>query len=124
MEFKLQCLDVHEHIDAYYTKELFLKIYKNVLVPINGVEMWSRSAIGLVLDLPLFTVQFGRPKKTRRRYLDEDKTESHKLRKAVTMHCRKCGNSGHNATTCKSVSADEETVASKQPRIQKVPPTE
>lgn len=98
---KHQGLDVFQIFDDCYKKELFMTVYNNVLYPVNGMTMWPTSLDGLELDPPAYVVQPGRPKKTRKRDTDEGKNHGRKLRKYVTMHCRRCGNTGHNAATCK-----------------------
>ncbi|XP_071905845.1 uncharacterized protein [Coffea arabica] len=74
------------------------QIYNNVLQPISRQVLWPESSM-LQLDPPIPTVQPGRPKKARRRDETEGKNHGRKLRKNVTMHCRKCGKTGHNAAT-------------------------
>ncbi|XP_027161031.1 uncharacterized protein LOC113762002 [Coffea eugenioides] len=100
--------DPHEMIVEYYYKSLFLQIYNNVLQPISSQVLWPESSM-LQLDPPIPTVQPGRPKKARRRDETEGKNHGRKLRKNVTMHCRKCGKTGHNAATCKEVTEHQQS---------------
>ncbi|XP_027124089.2 protein FAR1-RELATED SEQUENCE 6-like [Coffea arabica] len=65
--------DPYKEVYDCYNRDLFLKIYKNVLYPINGQVMWPETD-GVDLDPPERIVQPGRPKKARRR----DPTETQK----------------------------------------------
>ena len=58
--------DPYKELDKCYSKELFLRIYNNVLEPINGQDHWPLSSM-LVLDPPLSVTQLERPKKARKR---------------------------------------------------------
>ena len=99
----------NDYADQCYSRDLFFQIYENVLYPISGKSLWPQSDIP-ILDPPLACVQPGRPKKARRKGSSENRSGVHvgtnnvqKLRKHVIMHCRRCGQAGHNAATCKSV---------------------
>lgn len=91
-----------------YSRQLFLQIYQNVLYPISGKSLWPESDYP-VLDPPICCVQPGRPKKSRRKDVTEERSGIHarrdnvqRLRKHVIMHCSKCGQAGHNSATCKN----------------------
>ncbi|XP_071928031.1 uncharacterized protein [Coffea arabica] len=99
----------NDYADQCYSRDLFFQIYENVLYPISGKSLWPQSDIP-ILDPPLACVQPGRPKKARRKGSSENRSGVHvgtnnvqKLKKHVIMHCRRCGQAGHNAATCKSV---------------------
>lgn len=100
--------DVIAYLDACYSKELFLQLYAHVLFPINGSALWPKSG-NIELDPPLSCVQPGRPKKIRRKDINEVRVVKgvHKMRRVVVIHCKKCGHSGHNSKTCKFVPNDE-----------------
>ncbi|XP_027083617.2 uncharacterized protein [Coffea arabica] len=57
--------DPHEMIAEFHYKRLFLQVYNNVLKPISSQLLWPESST-LQLDLPMSTVQPGRPKKARK----------------------------------------------------------
>ncbi|XP_071918869.1 uncharacterized protein [Coffea arabica] len=93
----------NDYADQCYSRDLFFQIYENVLYPISGKSLWPQSDIP-ILDPPLACVQPGRPKKARRKDSSENRSSVHvgtdnvqKLRKHVIMHCRRCGQAGHNA---------------------------
>ena len=96
------------YTDGCYSRELFLKIYENVLYPISGKALWPTST-NPVLGPPIPCVQAGRPRKARRKDVTENRSHSgsqnatvHKMKKHVVMHCRNCGLAGHNRATCKA----------------------
>lgn len=104
--FKHQGVDVYEMVDECYKKDLFLIVYNNVLYPINGKEMWPQSTMTLPLDPPISVVQPGRPRRARRRDIDEGKDHGKRVKRFIVIHCSKCGQSGHNAKTCKVQAAN------------------
>nr|KAJ0211729.1 hypothetical protein LSAT_V11C400224450 [Lactuca sativa] len=70
--------------------------------PINGRSMWPKSRCPTTLKPPTHHTQVGRPKKKRRRAIDEPTNQSKNLsRKFLTFTCSKCHNKGHNSRTCK-----------------------
>ncbi|XP_027182159.1 uncharacterized protein LOC113780566 [Coffea eugenioides] len=88
--------DPYKEVYDCYNRDLFLKIYKNVLYPINGQVMWPETD-GVDLDPPERIVQPGRPKKARRKDPTETQKTGNRLRRRIVIHCRKCGVAGHNA---------------------------
>ena len=60
-----------------------------------------------VLNPPISVTQPGRPKKARRRDVTEGRDHGRRLRRRVVIHCRKCGEVGHNAATCKKPPNEE-----------------
>nr|KAJ0228592.1 hypothetical protein LSAT_V11C100027530 [Lactuca sativa] len=95
--------------------------------PVNGRSMWPKSNRPFTLTPPKhhtqvlistmlniyfecqllslcfnYNIYIGRPKKRRRRGVDEPKSQPTKLsRKFLTVTCSKCHNKGHSYTTCK-----------------------
>ncbi|XP_027099049.1 uncharacterized protein [Coffea arabica] len=102
--------DPYKEVYDCYNRDLFLKIYQNVLYPINGQVMWPE-ADGVDLDPPERIVQPGRPKKVRRRDPTETQKTGNRLRRKIVIHCRKCGVAGHNAAGCKRGAGAEPTAA-------------
>lgn len=84
---------------SYYKVETYVKTYANLILPINGKEMWH------TVDKPkLFPPDVvsrpGRPKKARRREPEEpDPTILSK--RGVKMSCCGCGREGHNKRGCR-----------------------
>ncbi|XP_052624980.1 uncharacterized protein LOC128132443 [Lactuca sativa] len=85
-----------------YKLETWRAMYCNKIDPINGRSMWPKSRCPTTLIPPTHHTQVGRPKKKRRRAIDEASNQSKKLsRKFLTVTCSKCHNKGHNSRTCK-----------------------
>lgn len=64
-------------------------------------------------------LQVGRPKKKRKRAVDEPVSQGKKLsRKFLTVKCSKCGNKGHNSRSCKGQGGEAE-VSKKQDKARK-----
>ena len=98
--------DPYNYLDRSYSRGLFFKIYENVLQPISGEDHWPSSTMP-VLDPPIPVTQPGRPKKARRRDVSEGRDHGRRLRRRIVIHCRKCGEVGHNAATCKKPPNEE-----------------
>ncbi|XP_028065583.1 uncharacterized protein LOC114268592 [Camellia sinensis] len=91
------------YVHHYYKLETCLRIYENMLTPINGRQMWPTTQYGKVLP-PDVNKRAGRPRLNKRTDTDVpiDATDSSKLGKRGTqMTCKNCGKLGHNKRTCK-----------------------
>lgn len=64
-------IDPHDKVDNLYNVGNYVKLYDNILMPINDKDMWPR-ADNVVLDPPLSFIQPGRPRKVRKRQLHEE----------------------------------------------------
>lgn len=93
-----------EFVSNFFTREAYEKCYTQLFSPLNGADMWPRTAQNQIDPPPLKRKKAGRPKKKRRiDPLDERAPgqESGKLtRKGITMRCSRCGHVGHNTRTC------------------------
>nr|KAJ0222672.1 hypothetical protein LSAT_V11C200098170 [Lactuca sativa] len=93
------------HVDMLFVLyETKLKIEKMPHMLMNG----SILAIGYQYGKPyistklIYLMDVGRPKKKRRRGVDEPYKQASKLtRKYLSVTCSKCHNKGHNSITCK-----------------------
>ncbi|XP_071906016.1 uncharacterized protein [Coffea arabica] len=63
-------------------------------------DHWPPSTMP-VLDPPTSVTQSGKPKKARRRDVTEGRDHGRRLRRRIIIHCRKCGEVGHNIAMCK-----------------------
>nr|KAJ0194401.1 hypothetical protein LSAT_V11C800437320 [Lactuca sativa] len=96
-----ECGDPEAWVSKCYWLSTWNAMYQHTIDPINGRSMWPRSDCPTTLLPPKHHKQVGRPKKKRKRAVDEP-TQSTKLsRKHLTVTCSKCHNKGHNARTCK-----------------------
>ncbi|KAL4579644.1 hypothetical protein LXL04_015799 [Taraxacum kok-saghyz] len=64
--------------------------------------MWTKSPCPFTLTHPKHHTFVGRPKKKRKRAVDEAPSQGKNLsRKFLTVTCTKCKNKCHNSRTCK-----------------------
>ncbi|KAL5538450.1 hypothetical protein UlMin_045546 [Ulmus minor] len=93
--------DPLDYVDNVYKKDAFLKAYNPVIYGINGPSMWP-TTIERPVQCPEFKKQRGRPKKARKLQSDEVRVGGRlKLRRNyIVVTCKKCGQQGHNRTTC------------------------
>ncbi|KAL2246142.1 UNVERIFIED_CONTAM: hypothetical protein Sindi_2882400, partial [Sesamum indicum] len=98
-----------DYVADCYTVETYRRVYNPAILPMSHVALWSESCI--IPPLPSnFRRDAGRPPKARRRESDEPtlknkkkskKKQVQKLRRHQTIiHCRTCGEPGHNTTKC------------------------
>ncbi|XP_028080654.1 uncharacterized protein LOC114282202 [Camellia sinensis] len=92
--------ELEKYVHQYYKVETYLKIYVNMLTPINGREMWPRTEYAKVLP-PDVKKRVGRPKQNKRKET-EAPIQGIKLgRQGTKMTCNNCGKVGHNRRSCK-----------------------
>ncbi|KAH1254666.1 hypothetical protein GmHk_04G011056 [Glycine max] len=81
--------------------EAYNKTYHHFIEPVQGPQYWAQYTH---LVPPHKRVQRGRPKKNRRRSVDEDNVTGHKLkRKLAEFTCGRCGQTNHNIRICKNI---------------------
>ncbi|PRQ20047.1 putative transcription factor interactor and regulator CCHC(Zn) family [Rosa chinensis] len=90
-----------DYVADCYLIKTYMSIYDNLIQPINGMEMWSRSEEACILP-PQYSRQPGRPKTVRRRDASEklagNGTKLGRIQKS--LKCGNCGRVGHNVKTC------------------------
>nr|KAJ0210381.1 hypothetical protein LSAT_V11C400202420 [Lactuca sativa] len=85
---------------------LAITMYFNKIDPLNGRTMWPKSDCPFTLLPPKHKTHVGRPKKKRRRGVDEPNSQAGRLsRKYLEVTCSKCHNKRHNSRTCKGQEA-------------------
>ncbi|KAL0350106.1 UNVERIFIED_CONTAM: hypothetical protein Sradi_4159800 [Sesamum radiatum] len=104
-----------EYVHDCYTVDTFLKVYEHSIKLMNGLELWEKT--GYIPPLPpKFRKGVGRPKKLRRREVDEPAQKQKKKSRGMkerlkrqqgTVKCKGCGLGKHNIKTCKRVLRDE-----------------
>ncbi|XP_023736135.1 uncharacterized protein LOC111884038 [Lactuca sativa] len=93
---------VDEWVHPCYRLSTWKAIYFNKIDPLNGRSMWPKSDCPFTLHPPKHRTQVGRPKKKRRRGVDEPNSQAGRLsRKYLAVTCSKCHNKWHNSRTCK-----------------------
>ncbi|XP_058733729.1 uncharacterized protein LOC131605384 [Vicia villosa] len=90
-----------DFIPEYYRKSRYIAVYKPVIYPVNGSNLWARTQYPDVHP-PKFRKMPGRPKKKRNLEQGELNGTDRKLRRTgLIVKCSRCKKSGHNKATCK-----------------------
>ncbi|KAI3729045.1 hypothetical protein L6452_17692 [Arctium lappa] len=88
-----------------YWLDTWKAVYIFKINPLTGMDMWPKSSCPTILTPPLHHKQIGRPKKKRKKSVDElsqPMVKGGKLsRIGKTVTCIKCKKKGHNSRTCK-----------------------
>nr|KAJ0199622.1 hypothetical protein LSAT_V11C600331000 [Lactuca sativa] len=93
---------VDEWVHPCYRLSTWKAMYFNKIDPLNGRSMWPKSDCPFTLLPPKHKTKVGRPKKKRRRGVDEPNNQDNSLsRKYLAVTCSKCHNKWHNSKTCK-----------------------
>ncbi|KAM5576700.1 hypothetical protein ABKV19_007515, partial [Rosa sericea] len=93
--------DPEDFVADCYLKKTYLNIYSNLIKPVNGMEMWTRSEEPPILP-PQYSRQPGRPRTKRIRDLSEKlAAQGTKLERVQrSLKCSNCQRVGHNVKTC------------------------
>jgi hypothetical protein len=103
------------YVHTYYSKMCYKDCYDHIISPINGENRWPKTEFLHILP-PQFKRGLGRPKKLRRRDMDEARRENGNWsRSNTTNHCTRCTQPGHNKRSCKNPAVKEVVGPSTQP---------
>ncbi|KAK2389968.1 hypothetical protein QL285_063521 [Trifolium repens] len=90
-----------DYVPNYYRKETYEACYAPLIYPVSGQSVWEKTQY-TDLQPPPIRRQPGRPKKRRNREEGELCREPAMLKKkGMKQGCRRCGEPGHNKSTCK-----------------------
>ncbi|XP_072055380.1 uncharacterized protein [Arachis hypogaea] len=93
------------YVHKWLKMDAFRATYGHSISPVNSEEYWEKS--GEISSIPpKIKRPIGRPVKRRRRDPVEDGAEGNKAKKTFRVTCGKCGETGHNAKTCKGAPKD------------------
>jgi len=94
---------IPEHwVHPTYLKTTWMNMYSFKIEPLKGRRLWPKSLCPTKLTPPAHHTQIGRPKKKRRKTIEEITEGGKKLRRiGKTVRCVKCNQLGHNSRTCK-----------------------
>ncbi|KAI8566916.1 hypothetical protein RHMOL_Rhmol02G0079600 [Rhododendron molle] len=87
---------VHE----FFHKESYVRSYAEIINPIPDQTQWVHTEYDAIMAPPLRRPS-GRPKKLRRRAVDEPKNPNAVRRTHQSLRCSNCQEFGHNTRTCK-----------------------
>lgn len=91
------------YISSWYLMETYANSYAPEIHPMPGPTEWPVDDGAEPIEPPIIRKQRGRPKKLRKRGIDEnDPTENINVtRRGYDITCGNCGQKGHNARSCK-----------------------
>ncbi|XP_071688333.1 uncharacterized protein [Rutidosis leptorrhynchoides] len=92
-------------VHPVYMMSTWRNTYAFSINPVNGRSMWPKSTLPFTLIPPKIVATAGRPKKNRRKGLEEKDniTKDGKLsKKGKQMQCSNCKEFGHNKRGCKN----------------------
>ncbi|BFG35165.1 hypothetical protein CerSpe_214390 [Prunus speciosa] len=122
-------LNVMDFVDNCYLTTTYLKTYDNLVLPMNGMDMWGKTNFPPCLP-PSYSKQHGRPRKSRKKEEGEHKgkmkmgessntaetTLSRIPNTQDSLKCGQCGKKGHNRRTCHRNLSPKAKTASKRKR--------
>ncbi|XP_052723292.1 uncharacterized protein LOC128193572 [Vigna angularis] len=88
------------YVHPYYKKDAYRTCYAPIISPINGQQLWPTSESPQLLP-PIYKRPPGRPKKLRRREVDEYVSHGKLSKTNTAIRCSTCNAYGHNVRTCK-----------------------
>ena len=89
-----------DFVDACYHTETYFKAYENLILPMNGMELWDRTNMPPCVP-PSYSKQPGRPRKARRKEAGECSNKANVVTKVQdSLKCSQCGRKGNNKRTC------------------------
>ncbi|XP_058783466.1 uncharacterized protein LOC131658154 [Vicia villosa] len=98
-----------DYIPECFRKSRYIAVYKSVLYPVNGSNLWVKTPYPDVRP-PKHRRMPGRPKKKRNREQGEIDGTDRKIRRTrLIVRCSRCEKSGHNKKTCKVLGPDVDT---------------
>ncbi|XP_057719130.1 uncharacterized protein LOC130933515 [Arachis stenosperma] len=88
------------YVHKWLKMDAFRATYGHSISPVYSEEYWEKS--GEISSIPpKIKRPIGRPVKRRKRDPVEDGAEGNKAKRTFRVTCGKCGETGHNAKTCK-----------------------
>ncbi|XP_058758429.1 uncharacterized protein LOC131631679 [Vicia villosa] len=103
-----------DYIPEYYKKSRYIAVYKPVIYPVNGSNLWEKTQYPDVHP-PKYRKMPGRPKKKRNLEQGEIDGSDRKLRRTgLIVKCSRCKKSGHNKATCKVTGPTQTTESTQQ----------
>lgn len=89
------------YVHEYFHISTHLRAWDRQIYPIPDQSMWVQTGYDPIMPPPM-RKQVGRPKKARRRGVDEPKNPAAIRKQHEALRCGRCGQYGHNVRTCKA----------------------
>ncbi|KAL3516539.1 hypothetical protein ACH5RR_023441 [Cinchona calisaya] len=99
---------VEEFVHEYYWKTTYLKAYEHMIVPIPDKSQWIQTDYDPIMP-PQMRRAPGRPKKARRKGIDEPENNTLVRRHFQQLRSSNCGNYDHNIKTCEAPRKQKKT---------------
>ncbi|RYR40062.1 hypothetical protein Ahy_A09g045729 [Arachis hypogaea] len=98
---KFKGLDIEPFVAGCYKREAYMRCYDSIIHPLNGVDLWERTAHPDVMPPPYRRPSHRPVKKRRAAPGDEEQSSRTQLsRKGETQRCSLCGSVGHKRSRC------------------------
>ncbi|KAL6289210.1 hypothetical protein ACE6H2_006720 [Prunus campanulata] len=89
-----------DFVDACYHTETYFKAYENLILPMNGMELWDITNMPPCVP-PSCSKQHRRLRKARRKEAGESSKKAIVVTKVQdSLRCGQCGRKGYNKRTC------------------------
>ncbi|CAL8992186.1 unnamed protein product [Prunus brigantina] len=93
-------MNVMDYVDACYHTQTYFKAYENLILPMNGMELWDRTNMPPCMP-PSYSKQPRRLRKARRKEACECSNKANVVTKVQdSLRRGQCGRKGHNKRTC------------------------
>ncbi|RYR75592.1 hypothetical protein Ahy_A01g000151 [Arachis hypogaea] len=98
---KFKGLDIEPFVAGCYKREAYMRCYDSIIHPLNGVDLWERTAHPDVMPPPYRRPSHRPVKKRRAAPGDEEQSSRTQLsRKGETQRCSRCGSVGDKRSRC------------------------
>ncbi|CAL5351960.1 unnamed protein product [Camellia sinensis] len=88
------------YVHNYFSKETYLRTYSFMINLVPGKHDWTETRYDAIAP-PYYRKPARRPRKERKKAVDEAKNVQRVSRKYKTVQCAKCMGFGHNRRLCK-----------------------
>ncbi|KAB1220113.1 hypothetical protein CJ030_MR3G005600 [Morella rubra] len=109
-----------DFVDDYFRIDAYRRAYEPIMHAMPGPEDWPKVTGHDPILPPRVKARTGRPRKVRRRGMDEPPPPGRVTRAGIPIKCGTCGVVGHNARKCKLPQRADQRIYPKKPSKKKV----